>query len=387
VAQPYTFWCSRQFQPQYFATGSIEWQSSAFQLLATTGEITGLVGGEWGLIFKENSIWRVDYAGLPQVFEFTQVSGMQGTVQSRSIVKVEDDVYFFSTGGIYVVRAGQQLEEVASPGSIRKFLFDSQFEQFAVSTFVASKESEQASRVIGGYDAYTGCIFWSYITQRISGEDANDDDYLFKCDAILVFNPRENKFGFVAGDGITVFSDDTRIVDISDLFSGNTLEINGFFSLGNRQLSAGTYLHKTILATSGIAPKLMSFSAAPDGIHGGTYEQFFRSGTIPSTYFGAKPGVEVALQQIRPILAVEKRLDAPEHTIWVEANQSPAIGDGSGRVISVSSANAHPDGWIDIGIPLSGEWFKFATVFNEANEPILKEFHGWQIIYSIKGDH
>jgi hypothetical protein len=377
TAQPYSFWCSRYAQPQYFAIGKIEWQSSVFQLAATPGEITGLVGGEWGLIFKENSVWRADYAGLPTLFEFTQITGMQGTVQPRSIVRVDDDVYFFSSGGIYVIRGGQKMEEVATPGSVRKFLFDGQFEEFAISTFVASLESESNARIVGGYDAYTGCVFWTFLTQK-----ANQDEF-FLNDGMLVYNPREGRFGFVVGDGFLDFDheEEGRIIGVGDLYHEHSLELSGLFTLGNRQMNGETYLIKTVFATAGYPPALVAFSGSP------TYEPFFRTDTFPSSYFGAKPGTEIEIHRIRPVLAVERQLKAPSHTIWIEANQSPAIGDGTGKVVSLLSSQANADGWIDLGVPLSGEFFKIATMFTESIDPILKEFHGWQVYYRINGDH
>jgi hypothetical protein len=134
VAQPYTFWSSRFSQPQYFAIQSLEWQSAAFQLVATAGEITGLVGGEYGIVFKECSIMRAEYVQLPEVFDFPFITRQQGTLFPRSIVLVEDDVYFIGIGGIYRIRSGQVVEPLLEGVHVRKFMFDNYFEEFAITS-------------------------------------------------------------------------------------------------------------------------------------------------------------------------------------------------------------------------------------------------------------
>lgn len=389
TAQPYSFWCSRYASPQYFHIGFSTWQSSVFQLVATPGEITGMVGGEYGLIFKENSIWRADYVALPQIFNFTQVSGEQGTVQPRSIVKVDNDVYFWGIGGIYVIREGRELQEIAAQGSVRKFLFDTQFEKFAISVAQPDFESKLSARVIGGYDAYTGCVFWSY-QSRMAAEE------WFKCDTVLVYSPRENRFTLLRGDMAAPSFPTDRIVTVSDLFSTNQLKVGGYLSLGNRQRAGETYLLKTIMAIHDIPPEIVVFSGndPSDPLLPPVYEHLYRSNTIASTFFGAQLGVEIEIHKVRPVFAIETDEKVPRFAIWIEANQSPAVGDTSGEVRYLDTghdvirerANPSAEGWIDLGKPLSGEFFKFALAFEDKSEPVVKEAHGWQVQYRIAGD-
>ncbi len=390
TATPYSFWCSRYAQPQYFHVGLSEWQSSVFQLVTTPGEITGLVGGEYGFIFKENSIWRVDYVCLPEIFSFTQISGEQGTVQPRSIIKVDNDVYFWGIGGIYVIRGGRELEEVAGQGSVRKYIFDSQFERFAITSHSADLESEASAKVIAGYDTYTGCILWSFQSR------AAPDEW-FNCDSVLVYSPRENRFTFLRGDMSSPVFPTDRMLDAYDLFSGNLLRMTGYLSLGNRQTSGQNYLMKTILGVRTVEPEhddfpgqpeVVSFSGAREPDHNSVYEQVYRSNTIAGSSFGAPLGVEIEIHKVRAILAIENIEKAPRYQVWIEANQSPAVGDGTGRVIALDTQVQSPngEGWLDLGTPISGEFFKFALAFAEYNDPIVKEVHGWQVVYRIAGD-
>jgi len=373
VATPYTFWCSSAENPAIFKILSIEHKSSAFPLIATPGEITAMTGGEFGLIYKENSIWRANYVGLPLVFDFKQVSLQQGTTQPRSIVRVDDDEYFVGIGGIYVVRSGTKLEPLLDSIHVRKFLFDQSFEEFSISSVLSALESENSSRVIGAYDVVSGCIFWAFLSKMTPTD-------FFRCDCILVYSPTEGKFSFMHGDMTTLY-DGEHLPGISDYFSANDLQIGGFLSLGNRAVSSETYLVKTVLPIVKVPPELSSFGNVE------VYESFFRSGTIPSSTFpGCKVGDEIIIHQVRPIFVLEKGKDAPLFRVWIEANQSMAIGDTNAIVQSADSTNRHADGWLDFD-PLSGEWFKIVTAFGESANPVIKEFLGWQLVYEIAGDH
>jgi hypothetical protein len=373
IAQPYTFWSSRYSQPQYYAAQSLEWQSAAFQLVATAGEITGLVGGEYGIVFKECSIMRAEYVQLPEVFDFPFITRQQGTLFPRSIVAVDDDVYFIGIGGIFRVRAGQVVEPLLEGVHIRKFMFDNKFEEFAITSLISSLESENSARVIGGYEAVTGCVFWAIHTE------ANGDDW-FMCDAVIVFSPTEGRFTLLRGDA-TGSAAAENLPRTATFFPNNSLRIGGFLTLGNRSVSAETYILKTLLAVNNIPPEVSTWG------ENRTYEFFFRSNTVPASQFpNVDLGQEVILHGVRPVFGLERRKIIPPYTIYIEANQSPVIDDGMGEQRVLSYTTARSDGRVDID-PLSGEFFKFALMLEESEEPIVKEFLGWQVWYEPAGDH
>ena len=378
VAQAYTFWCSRFSQPQYFATQKLEWQSGAFQLVSTAGELTGLVGGEYGVAFKENSIMRVEYVQLPEVFDFPFISRNQGTLFPRSIVVVEDDIYFIGIGGVYRIRAGQVVEPLLEGNNVRKFMFDSAFEEFAITSLISSLESENSARVIGGYESVTGCVFWAIHSE------ANDAEW-FMCDSVIVFSPVEGRFSLLRGDmtgDVNEILASGRMPRAASFFPENNLKIGGFLTLGNRAVSAETYLLKTLLVINDIPPQISTWG------ENRTYEFFFRSNTVPASQFpGVALGQEVVIHGVRPLLVLERDKILPPYNVYIEANQSQLMDDGNGVVAVLFSAAAREDGRLDVGDPISGEFFKFALALGESEEPIVKEFHGWMVWYEPAGDH
>jgi len=74
---------------------------SDFQLLPDGGNITGLVGGEFGLIFLERSIVRMTYSGSPLFFQFDTISRGLGCNASGSVAQYGNIAYFLSDDGFY----------------------------------------------------------------------------------------------------------------------------------------------------------------------------------------------------------------------------------------------------------------------------------------------
>lgn len=69
--------------------------------------IDGLQLRDSFMIYKESSIWRMDYTGGPYVFRFTKVLGTSGAMNRNCIVEV-DGVHFVLTGSDVIVHDGQQ---------------------------------------------------------------------------------------------------------------------------------------------------------------------------------------------------------------------------------------------------------------------------------------
>jgi hypothetical protein len=72
------------------------------QVLADGGDITGIAGGEYGLIFLERAIYRMSYAGSPFFFQFDAISRTLGCTTNGSIAQFGNLTYFLSDDGFYV---------------------------------------------------------------------------------------------------------------------------------------------------------------------------------------------------------------------------------------------------------------------------------------------
>jgi hypothetical protein len=66
------------------------------------GHVQKVVGGEYGVIFQERAIYRMDWAGSPLVFQFNKVHTNIGTPAPQSVVSYRNFVFFLSEDGFYM---------------------------------------------------------------------------------------------------------------------------------------------------------------------------------------------------------------------------------------------------------------------------------------------
>jgi hypothetical protein len=74
---------------------------SDFQIIPDGGNITGLTGGETGLILLERAIVRMSYIGSPLFFQFDTISRSLGCVEANSIAKYGNMTFFLGEEGFY----------------------------------------------------------------------------------------------------------------------------------------------------------------------------------------------------------------------------------------------------------------------------------------------
>lgn len=84
------------------------------------GPITGLVGGESALIFKQSAIYRMD--GPPWTFQ--KIVTNAGTIYPNSIVQHHQDVYFWGPAGPTVLRSGSAVPEPLASGRVQREIQD-----------------------------------------------------------------------------------------------------------------------------------------------------------------------------------------------------------------------------------------------------------------------
>lgn len=71
------------------------------QVLPDGGNITGLTGGEFGLILMERAIVRMTYSGSPYFFQFDTISKNLGCTEGNSVTKYGNTTYFLAEDGFY----------------------------------------------------------------------------------------------------------------------------------------------------------------------------------------------------------------------------------------------------------------------------------------------
>jgi hypothetical protein len=90
------------------------WTTSATTLsdqqdLPDGGQVMGMVGGEYGVIFQEKAITRMSFEGPPTAFRFDRISNTLGCRIERSIAAFENIVFFAADDGFYMLQAGSNV--------------------------------------------------------------------------------------------------------------------------------------------------------------------------------------------------------------------------------------------------------------------------------------
>jgi len=83
-----------------------DWTSGAtsqsdYQIIADGGNITGLTGGEFGLVLLERAIVRMSYIGSPFFFQFDTIARGLGCIEGNSVAKYNNTTYFLGDDGFY----------------------------------------------------------------------------------------------------------------------------------------------------------------------------------------------------------------------------------------------------------------------------------------------
>lgn len=96
---------------------------SDFQNIEGYSQVRKIVGGDYGVIFMDRSVWRMDYIGTPDVFSFTNVQPERGTPYPGSVVSYGRYIYYLSGDGFYRLVDGSYSEPIGS-GKVDKAVID-----------------------------------------------------------------------------------------------------------------------------------------------------------------------------------------------------------------------------------------------------------------------
>jgi hypothetical protein len=126
-----------------------------FQLIADGGNITGLTGGEIGIVFLEKAIYRMQYVGSPYFFQFDAISRNLGCVEGNSIAQYGGVSYFLSDDGFYSCDG-----KTITPIGVEKI------DRYFYSTFNIGKSDTMSATI----DPINKLVIWNYPTT--SGNNA-----------------------------------------------------------------------------------------------------------------------------------------------------------------------------------------------------------------------
>ena len=96
---------------------------SDLQVIADGGNVVGITGGEFGLVFLEKSIQLMSYVGSPLFFQFDNISRGLGCLNGNSICQYNQVSFFLSDDGFYSCD-GSQVTPIGNEKIDRWFFAD-----------------------------------------------------------------------------------------------------------------------------------------------------------------------------------------------------------------------------------------------------------------------
>ena len=140
------------------------------------GDITGITGGEFGIVFLEKAIVRMSYIGSPLFFQFDTISRNVGCIEGGSIAQYGGVTYFLSDDGFYSCN-GQQITAIGSEKVDRYFFNNANIGD--IDSISAAVDPER-NLVIWDYTTVSGprgLLIYNFETQKWCEADT-DVDYL-----------------------------------------------------------------------------------------------------------------------------------------------------------------------------------------------------------------
>jgi hypothetical protein len=149
---------------------------SDYQDIPDGGDITGITGGEFGIVFLEKAIVRMSYIGSPLFFQFDTISRNIGCIEGGSIAQYGGISYFLSDDGFYSCD-GQNVVGIGAEKIDRYFFNNANIGD--IDTISAAVDPER-NLIIWNYTNVSGSrslLIYNYETKKWCTADT-DVDYL-----------------------------------------------------------------------------------------------------------------------------------------------------------------------------------------------------------------
>ena len=133
-------------------------QSDFQDIVGDHGAIQGIVGGEYGIVFSEKAIHRMQYVGTPFIFQFDKVQSGFGAFVPGSITKSYGRIcYYLSEDGFYAFDGNKSIP--IGTNKINKFFFND-----------LSNTSSFVDRISAVIDPSNDIVVWAYPSNNSTGE-------------------------------------------------------------------------------------------------------------------------------------------------------------------------------------------------------------------------
>jgi len=199
-------------------------QADYQDLPGSGGEIVGITSGEYGYVFRQNQIIRMDYVGGATVFRLSVISPNRGCVYGQTICQDNRRVFFYAEDGFYEIQ-GDNIVPIGAEKVNRFFDLD--------------LNKAFTDRIVSAVDPFNQLALWLYPSA------SNTNNTTGICDRIIVYNYATQKWSLAEASASFIFSQfvGAYTVELMDIISQNLENINialdtDFWSGGQRYLGA-----------------------------------------------------------------------------------------------------------------------------------------------------
>lgn len=226
------------------------------------GPVQRVLGGEFGVILQQRSVWRMLFVGSPTIFQFDRVHDKIGAYAPQGAVRYQNMTYFLAADGFYSFD-GSAVNPIGR-GKVDRFFFDDLASVFAY-------------RIYATIDTPNKLVMWAYPSGNNIGGNP---------DKIILYSWAFNRWAVVEGLNVEVL--------LNSVTTGTTLDaLDALYpsldalpvSLDSEQWQGGQF----ILAAFNASHNLARFngSAMPATLESGEFQLY--------------PEVRATVQEVRPM--------------------------------------------------------------------------------------
>lgn len=341
-------WWSALEDPTDFDPTQVRTGCDYDRLVESPGQIMGIVGGEFALVFKRRSIYRLDWVGGQLTFRSNLLTTSIGCTMPRSIVEAHGSTFFWG-GECFYVTEGFQRPRPIGDEEVSTYLTDNALNSNAIAAYRPSDILEEDAMMTGAYDPHSGLIFWLYYRN-------SDSDPLAKARGVT-YNPSDGRWSTLdlAGENISV------ITQLPNTTNSSTWITRGLYLFGE---SGGDVRW---LRLSGQDSYAIRFQTKRFRVTTGeaSHSRVYRACLLMSTSSAASYS---------------------DVTIEVSASHDPLgvlpASPDSPKTITGDKVDA--TGWFPVD--LTGQYFDFTVTIPSTSDWYLEAFHGLYLEYDVRGE-
>jgi hypothetical protein len=157
-------------------------QADKNDLLGSGGAVQRIFGGEYAVVFQENTSWRMTYAGTPIIWQFDEITPGHGLLAPGMAAQLGDVVFFLSPRGFMAMTNGQSIEPIGATKVDQFVLSDIDEGNLIRCSSVVDPAAHKVFFAYPGSDSTSGLankmVIYDYSIGRWSYSE-QDTEYLF----------------------------------------------------------------------------------------------------------------------------------------------------------------------------------------------------------------